>query len=238
MGCGGGGGGGWLGTATLGALDPAPLVSPLQANPDFAFLFGGDGAAYWVHALYQVDAGGEAARGAAAAAPPPPPLPDLPTTAGLIPELVAAAITAGGPRFAPLDPEAVAGAAARDEATRSAAPPPLTPYIAAKLALLRARLDAYAPGVTAADVCGPDVGRGGGGRGGGGAHAVAPPPPRRDGGAALAADRAGLGAHDPGAERGGGDAALDAVFGSWRAARAAAHRADVAAAIRAREGAR
>ena len=245
-----------------------PPSTPSQTNPDFEFLYGGDGSAYWDYALARAialeegeeegggdDGGGDGGAndrgagdgragdggagdggagaqsgavdngaGAATTAPPPPPPPPppptdplaLPSPAGLIPELITAAATQGAPRHAPI-PAAAAAAASARAAGDPPPPDPPPPYIQAKLRLLLARLDAYAPGVTAADVCGNDVGRTGGGGGGG------PSPPRRY---RRGSDRAGLG-HASGG--GNGDAHLDAVFASWRSARSASYHSGVAA---------
>ena len=170
---------------------------------------------------------GDSGAGAATTAPPPPPPPPppptdpllLPTPAGLIPELITAAATQGAPRHAPIQAAAAAAASAR-AAGDPPPPDPPPPYIQAKLRLLLARLDAYAPGVTAADVCGSDVGRTG--DGGGGGSGGGPRPPRR---CRHGSDRTWLG-HAGG---GNGDAHLDSVFASWRSARSASYHSGVAA---------
>lgn len=223
---------GWGACQNIKKTHPANPNPTRQSNPQFEFIFGGEGSAYWEFRLASAIAAEEGGGVAEAPPPPPPPPPPpstdplaLPSPAGLIPELITAAATEGAPRHRPIGAAVAAAASARAAADPPDAYPP-SALIQAKLKLLLTRLAAYAPGVTAADVCGSDVGRsgvGGGGGIGGGNH------PPREPRFSRGRDRAGLGAHNAAPSSSGNDAALDAVFASWRSRRSADYHSGVAA---------
>ena len=154
-----------------------------RGNDDYEFLEGGEGASYFDFKLHEAVAeasrsgerhwgddevdqqgaarggsGGGGGRGGQQQQTQKPTVDAFDLPAGLIPELVNAARTAGCRPHAPIraeDAEAaakVAAAEAEAEEADSDNIVAITPYLSARLAALEAELEAYVPGMTRADL--------------------------------------------------------------------------------------